>query len=106
MNELKLARAYLSKAQSSKARGIEFNLSFTSYKNLYRAKRCFYTGIQFDEQHKKSIDRIDNSKGYIKGNVVACWDQVNHLKSFTENGSGLSMQHVKKMVNALEGLNN
>ena len=39
------AKSYLSKIQSCKQRGIEFKLNFTSFKNLMRAKKCYYTGV-------------------------------------------------------------
>lgn len=91
MNEIKLAKKYISKEQSAIARNIEFSISFTSYKNLMRAKKCYYTGICLTEPTgpaqlttDRTIDRIDPTKGYVHGNVVACCFQANQIKSQME----------------------
>ena len=60
------------------SKGLEFNLSFISVKNLLRAKCCYFTGKVLTNKNR-SIDRVDNTKGYVKGNVVAC------DKKFNEN---------------------
>lgn len=78
------------KAENAKKRGIEFDLSFQSMKNLMGAKRCFYTGIILTKSTGKeaelklsdfTIDRIDGTKGYVKGNVVACCHAANQMKN-------------------------
>jgi len=71
---------------SASKRGLEFNLSLLSVKNLLTAQHCFYTGISIHpdsptQLNKLSVDRVDNRKGYIKGNVVACSSAVNSLKA-------------------------
>lgn len=78
-----VARLYLAKVESSSARGIPFELTLTSIKNIMRAKKCYYTGVEFTRngENSRSIDRIDNTKGYVKGNVCACTKRVNSLKS-------------------------
>lgn len=81
------------KAENAKKRGIEFTLTFQSMKNLMSAKRCFYTGIMLTKSDGKSdlrlsdatIDRIDGSKGYIAGNVVACCNAANQMKNQFES---------------------
>ena len=78
MDDLTIARKYISKAQKARNSGIEFNLSFVSFRNLMVAKKCKYTGIGLTETcadrpasgSDRTIDRIDNSLGYIAGNVV------------------------------------
>lgn len=90
-----IAKKFLAKAESCVSRGIEFNLSFTSYKNLMRAKKCAVTGIPFAEKCKphewnqRTIDRIDSTKPYEAGNVVAVLHGVNRVKSAVESDSGL-----------------
>jgi hypothetical protein len=86
------AKAYITKLQSCKSRGIGFELNFTSFKNLMRAKKCYYTGItltrgggQEGDPNYLTIDRIDNNLPYQKGNVVACCAKANQLKSLVEN---------------------
>lgn len=52
--------------------------------------KCYLTGetLTFpksvtDYTHNASLDRVDNSKGYIKGNVMWCTIAVNLMKSDT-----------------------
>jgi hypothetical protein len=84
------------KSENAKKRGIEFDLTFQSMKNLMGAKRCFYTGIMLTKSTGKeengslrlsdaTIDRIDGSKGYVKGNVVACCHAANQMKNQFES---------------------
>ena len=79
-----VARKYLQILNSAKDRGIEFNLSLTSVKNLLKAKKCYYSGYNFDHtdpEKSLTFDRLDYKKGYVKGNVVACYKAVNDLKN-------------------------
>lgn len=83
-DDIKIAKAYLSKANSSKDRGIEFNLSFVSFKNMLKAKKCYFTGLTLTAD-TFTIDRIDSNKPYEAGNVAACHTTFNSLKSMIEN---------------------
>lgn len=99
--DLYVAKKLASKAKNAKDRGIEFSLTFQSMKNLMKAKKCYYTGItlttpegvQPDQTGNKAsdrtIDRVDGSKGYVPGNVVACCNAANNIKAQLE-GAGLS----------------
>ena len=86
--DLILAKKYISNYSSAKARGHDFNLSFSEFKSLKQRKKCFYTGITLTDE-SRSLDRIDNSIGYVKGNVVACHTTVNQLKSMVEDKTNL-----------------
>lgn len=94
--DLYAARHLVWKAENAKKRGIEFNLTMSSMKNLLSARRCFYTGIPLTKSTGKeengelrlsdfTIDRIDVSKGYVKGNVVACCHAANQMKNQFES---------------------
>ena len=106
--DISLAERYVAKAKSSRDRGIEFNLTFSEYKRLSKIKRCQYTGIVFSEYHNgspknentmRTLERIDNSKGYIKGNVVAVCKSINGIKSMWENPSNpITMDLVLKTI--------
>ena len=85
------ARMYLKKIDSCRNRGIPFKLNLTSFKNLMRAKKCYYTGVKLvrgaNHEHHEcylTIDRIDSNLPYQKGNVVACSLRANQLKSMVE----------------------
>lgn len=80
-DDLALCKKYIALLQSADSRGIEFKLSLTALKNLKRSKRCYYTGDLFTDKNRMSIDRVDNSKGYEDGNVVACGESLNHRKT-------------------------
>jgi len=83
-----VARKLNAKANNAKDRGIEFNLSFQAMKNLLSASKCYYTGIVLSKPdagaqkaNDLTIDRIDCTKGYVRGNVVACSYAANQLKA-------------------------
>jgi hypothetical protein len=80
MNDIKIANKYLNLYKSAKDRGKEFNLTLTSVKNLLNAKKCYYSGLMLTPE-TLTIDRINNDKGYIIGNVCACHFKINQLKS-------------------------
>ena len=77
---------YLKRAKyRAKKKGFKFNIDFCFIRDLYfkQKARCFYTGKNFnfkEELKKLSLDRIDSSKGYTKGNVVWCLKGINFLK--------------------------
>ena len=106
--EKKVAQFYLSKSQSCRKRGIAFELSLMSVRNLLRAKRCYYTGVPLTRYNGKAqrptditIDRVDSSKGYVRGNVVACCQAANSYKSVFENSDTLNFSHLVKMSKRL-----
>ena len=108
-----VARRLKQKYDEAKRRGLEFNLTFTTMKNLLRAKRCYYTGVALTRPEKQTegsprpplrptdltIDRVDSSKGYVIGNVVACCNSANNVKAMFENPDQqmISMQDAIKL---------
>lgn len=87
---------------SAKRRNLDFNLSLTSVENLLKSKKCKYTGSLFDGKLCiRTVDRVDSSKGYIIGNVVACDARINQLKdNLTTNQivrlAGILQKHENK----------
>ncbi len=81
MTDVEYARKYLASEASATHRGIEFSLSFGEYKKLYNRKKCYYTGKKLKHKDNFSLDRIDNTKGYVPGNVVPCDKVINGLKN-------------------------
>ena len=86
-----VVRYYSHKMQSCIARGIPFQLTITQVKNMLRAKRCGYTKellthtrtTQIDSD--VTIDRIDCTKPYQTGNVIACSHKANRAKNSFES---------------------
>lgn len=67
-------------------RNKEFNLDIEYLWNLYleQDKKCAYTKLDinfYDCKNKASLDRIDSTKGYIKGNVQWIDKRVNFMKN-------------------------
>jgi hypothetical protein len=77
--------------RSAKNRNLEFNLTIGDVSKLLKRKTCYYTGMKLkrytytDDMTSRTIDgltidRIDSSLGYVKGNVVACSHFANLMK--------------------------
>ena len=70
----------------AKEKGIEFKISANYLLKLYPADgRCPVLGTKMkflgDKDNSASVDRIDNRKGYIVGNVAWISNQANTMKS-------------------------
>ena len=92
--DLYVAKWMMNKSENCEQRGIEFKLSFVSCRNLLKAKKCYYTGVLLTKTKTDTgkpkptdftIDRIDSSKPYQKGNVVVCCHFANQLKNQVES---------------------
>jgi hypothetical protein len=67
-----------------------YNLDLKYVLDLYQEQKaqCYYSGIdmklygtQEEKLYSLSIDRIDNNRGYEKGNIVLCCNIVNTMKN-------------------------
>lgn len=83
-----------------KGRFLEFNIDEKYLWEIYvkQNKKCAYTGIDLhlpetasDKQYNASVDRIDSSKGYIKGNVQFVHKHINIMKNIFSNDYFLNM---------------
>jgi hypothetical protein len=92
-----LCKKYLNKVKNARDRGIDFNLSLTSLKNIMRAKKCYFTGLTLTKENS-TIDRVNSKIGYIKGNVVACHADINQLKSVFESQSHMDNKQLKQLL--------
>jgi 5-methylcytosine-specific restriction endonuclease McrA len=73
-------------------RGLTCNLNNSEALSLFKAE-CHYCGVKNSNKHiyklphishifyYNGIDRIDSSKGYIRGNVLSCCKKCNVAKS-------------------------
>jgi len=96
--------AYNNKVESCKKRLITMGLSKAEYIALLRARpnmKCFYTGEEFvlnqgtNHPNYPTLDRIDNTKGYVENNIVLCLNKCNELKNkyIESNKSRKSVSH-------------
>lgn len=76
--------------QHAKHRGLEFDITIDDLIDLYKKQKglCFYTKQKLTHILGKgkihtniSLDRIDNSKGYIKGNIQLTTRVINIMKN-------------------------
>ena len=84
VTDLVIAKKLVQLAKSAGSRNIHFDLSIGKVRDLLKKKVCYYTGIAFkegdDDLYIKTIDRLDNTKGYVDDNVVACCKFINEKK--------------------------
>ena len=62
--------------RAAKSRGLAFDLSMDQFMEFW-GKPCFYTGRPIESI---GLDRVDNAKGYVIGNVVTCCLAANKAK--------------------------
>ena len=107
MNDLEIAKRYVTKSIQASEQGNAFELSFSEFARLMKTKRCKYIGIELTTKKSgkdiratdRTLERFDNSLGYVKGNVFAVCHYANKLKSTLENPSNeFTIEHLAKMV--------
>lgn len=109
LSDVGVCKYYLYKYESSKTRGIQFDLSLAQFKSIMKRKRCYYTGelLVRGRGHRSTftLDRIDSSVGYTKDNTVPCAEWVNQLKNilFEDKGSNV-LTDKKTLVKILSKL--
>jgi hypothetical protein len=87
-----------------KSRKLEFNIDVNYINYLYEKQKgkCYWFGVDLiPSQNKKhpqqpSLDRIDNKKGYIKGNVVLSCYSANIGRN--ENDEKTWKEFLKKII--------
>ena len=83
ISDVEVAKKLVNIHSSAQSRNLEFNLTFEYVKKLLEYNTCYYTNVQFTEDgtNARSFDRVDNDKGYVIGNVVACTIDINGKKN-------------------------
>ena len=83
ISDVEVAKKLVNIHSSAQSRNLEFNLTFEYVKKLLEYNTCDYTNVIFTEDgtNARSFDRVDNDKGYVIGNVVACTIDINGKKN-------------------------
>lgn len=79
-----ISRTYISSCKNgAKRRGYEWQVSDDDLWNqwLIQNETCALSGIKLIHGVNASLDRIDNSIGYVKGNIQWVDKQINKMKS-------------------------
>ncbi len=90
--------------EEAKRRNIECAITFKEYSKAVEPE-CFYCDGFFGRSEAGGgLDRLDNSKGYILGNVVSCCTTCNMTKGshFTSEETRAAIQVVISMRRALK----
>lgn len=95
-NTMRPERRFKKSVNRATDRGFEWNISFSDYCELI-SKRCFYCDGDVPKV-ACGLDRMDNSKGYLIGNVVSCCRNCNVMKS-----DHLTFDEMVVAMNAIKG---
>lgn len=82
----KFKRALYGMRDRSRKKGLTCEVTFDDLRDVFfkQEGKCFYSGLPFDFGDPLgtiSVDRVDNTQGYTKDNIVWCRFGVNSLKS-------------------------
>lgn len=98
---------YNSLKTSARDRNLELNIKETDFVALIE-KPCHYCGASLGGFTGSGLDRLDNSKGYVYGNVVPCCKYCNRVRSnvLTPDEMLAAMAAVKRvrLEKALDGV--
>lgn len=67
-------------SKSAPRRQKEFSLGLLYTHNIMQQTHCAYSGREFTKDDPLSFERINNSRGYIEGNVIAVCTSLNSLR--------------------------
>lgn len=100
MDDIQIAKKLINLQHSARDRKIKFNVSFRKMKQLMSRKTCYYTGERFTETIIRSIDRVDNDRGYLDDNIVVCTVKINGIKdNLTLNQIDSLNNKIKQFLN-------
>lgn len=104
--EEETAKKFLSIKSNAASRGIEFTLTLNDVKSLLKRKTCYFTKVRFDGgMNRRSIDRLDHTKGYTKDNTVACTIRINQIKaSLFEKTCILSKKELRSFLSTMQDI--
>ena len=90
-------RLLASAKNRAKTKGLDFNITEA---DIELTEDCPVLGVKMEKRtpYAPSLDRIDNTKGYVKGNVIVVSKRANQIKN------DASLKEMKALVKFYEGL--
>lgn len=95
--------------KSANSRGLEFNLTDANIRKLLNTKACYYTGVTFNENNDplniRTFERVDDTKGYVQGNVVVVTLRANRIKNLLveqDNELNIGIEQFIKMAEQIK----
>lgn len=76
----------LKRCQARIKQGVKCSLTIQDLSSQWQIQggKCFYTGLALtpnvNQENTASVDRVDSSKNYEKGNIVWCCAAINYMK--------------------------
>ena len=112
MKDVNIARKFITKYKDAKARGLEFDISLVSFKNMMKSKKCAISGMLLTDSNRdparfsdRTVDRIDSNKGYVKGNVMCVCSGINKFKGILENNEHpMNLESVEKVIKVMKSV--
>ena len=116
VSQLDVAKKYLSLVESASRRNLKINLSLRDIRRLLSVTHCEASGVELQDHtpnHStyRTVDRRDNTQGYIKDNVFAVCNSYNAMKNsyfeqtkVTGELAHTSREDTKKIFKALSEL--
>lgn len=97
-NVIKILKHKLSRSrETSQRKKIKIDMDLKYLLNIFELSngKCCYSGLPMSlstrNKYCLSIDRIDSSLGYVKGNVCLCCSCINYMKKDTSKEEFLSL---------------
>ncbi|QQG32123.1 hypothetical protein CkP1_0018 [Citrobacter phage CkP1] len=82
--EIVIAQRLVHTYKSASSRSKEFNLSMKYLMNIMKQDVCAYSGERFKKElgpDQMTLERFDNNKGYVEGNVIPVKLKYNKLRA-------------------------
>lgn len=76
----------------ARTRGIPFDIDFRDFQSMWQ-KPCSYCGTSIPTV---GIDRVDNSRGYERGNIVPCCAICNKMKMVLD--ASMFIEHCRRVA--------
>lgn len=78
------------KKSNAKKRNIPYSLNKDDWLLIMKGISngvCDYTGVLFDQAYIPTIERIDDKRGYVRGNIAVVSEQANSAKDYLDKNT-------------------